>query len=90
MFKPLTDYISRLLNASDKTADVVLLAYAATVVCDLVWLTHAVYKGHGFEQGWNDNFLTLSGLITITKVNGAWANRTGGGDAPPKEQGRAA
>jgi len=68
-------YLQKLLNAGDHTADVVLLCYLATVIADLFWLSHGVYKGKGFTDGWNQNFLTLAGLVGITKVNGTWATR---------------
>ena len=71
----ISSWLSRFLNASDHTAYVVLAAYAATVICDLVWLSHGVYKGKGFTDGWNQNFLTLAGLVCVTKVNGTWATR---------------
>jgi len=68
-------YLQKLLNAGDHTADVVLLCYLATVIADLFWLSHGVYKGKGFTDGWNQNFLTLASLVMITKVNGTWATR---------------
>ena len=74
-FQWVSDWLSRFLNASDHTADVVLAAYIAVVVADIFWLSHGVYKGKGFTDGWNQNFLTLAGLVCITKVNGTWATR---------------
>ena len=69
------NYILKLLNASDHTADVVLLAYIATVTCDLVFLSHGIYKGRGFTPDWNQNFLILSGMVSLTKINNAWSTR---------------
>ena len=82
------DYIQRLLNAGDHTADVVLLCYFATVIADLFWLSHGVYKGQGFTDGWNSNFLTLASLVGITKVNNSWTTRSReSADEQAKKQG---
>lgn len=68
-------WLQKFMDASDHTADVVLAAYSLTVICDLFWLSHGVYKGNGFTDGWNQNFLILAGLVTVTKVNNTWAIR---------------
>ena len=69
------NYLLKLLDAGDHTADVVLLAYIATVTCDLFFLAHGVYKGKGFTPDWNQNFLILSGMVAITKMNNSWSTR---------------
>ena len=68
-------WFQKFMDAGDHTADVVLAAYSLTVLCDLFWLSHGVYKGAGFTDGWNQNFLVLAGLVTVTKVNSTWATR---------------
>ena len=75
MLRWLITWFQKFMDASDHTADVVLAAYSATVICDLIWLAHGVYKGQGFTDGWNSNFLTLAGLVGVTKVNNTWATR---------------
>jgi uncharacterized membrane protein len=74
-FQAIVEYGKKMMNASDHTADVVLAAYTATVICALCWLTHGVYKGKGFTEGWNSAFWTLSTLVGLTKINNTWATR---------------
>ena len=85
--QPIVDYVKRMMDASDHTADVVLAAYVATVICSLCWLTHGIYKGKGFTEGWNSGFMTLSTLVGLTKINNSWTTRNRENSDAKKDQG---
>jgi hypothetical protein len=93
--KPLLDTISKAVNEKDHTVSVMEIAYGGTVIMAWLWLSHGVYKGHGFTDGWNYAFITLAGLVCLNKANKDWANRgdpqlrppQGDSDAPKDEGG---
>lgn len=84
------NFIDRLFNSQDHTASVRLVCFCAVVIAALFWLSHGIYKGKGFEPGWNQAFVTLATLVGLVHANGAWAERPinpkgGGPDDKQKE-----
>lgn len=79
-------YLKRLANSTDRTATVHDAAFMLGVVMFCFWLNHGIYKGKGFEQGWNQAALTFAGLIGGAKIFGGFSDR-GADNAAQKEGG---
>ena len=87
MWAAMLDYAKRLANSQDKTAAIHDAAYALGVLMFAIWLNHGIYKGKGFEPGWNQAAVTFACLVGGAKVFGGFSDR-GGANAAPKEGGQ--
>ena len=68
-------WLGKAFDGKDHTVEVAEVAFLLVVLAGIFWLGHGIYKGKGFTEGWNNAFLTLSGLVCLSKGNSAWANR---------------
>lgn len=84
MWRMISSYLSRLADSTDRTATVHDAAYALGVICFAVWLNHGIYKGKGFEPGWNQAAVTFACLVGGAKVFGGFSDR-GANDVTQKE-----
>lgn len=73
------EWVRKTGDSRDHTAEVIEYAYAGTVILAWVWLsvwlTKGILRDKGPDAGWNQAFMTLAGLVALSKVNNAWAVR---------------
>jgi len=77
-------YSKRLIDSSDKTATLHDFAFILGVFMFIVWLNHGIFKGKGFEPGWNQAATTFAALIGGAQIFGGFSDR-GGANVAPKE-----
>jgi hypothetical protein len=86
MWAAILDYAKRLGNSADKTATIHDFAFICGVFMFIVWLNHGIYKGKGFEPGWNQAALTFAGLIGSAKIFGGFSDNGGTNAKKESEQ----
>lgn len=75
MMASIRSYLMRLMDSTDRTAAVHDAMYLVGCAFFIVWLNHGIFKGKGFESGWNQAALTFAGLIGAGKIFGAFSDR---------------